>query len=201
MTGADVGSTATRHDVILGRAKITVKDLSATPKADVSFTSVRNAKRGHGSRRHRRGPTSVSRTGRSPTGSDGDYISGTFYGPAHEEVGGVFEKSSLAGAFGASWNTLTAGSLTWAVSAATARTRAGMSASALTNDAALTTLDSTIVTATDGFPAQRHPGLYRERLREFRARRDHVLRQHVHARVQQLPLRRLQGRPPASLGP
>ena len=150
MTGADVGSTTSRHDVILGRAKITVKDLSATPKADVSFTSVRNASEGTDLDDIEWTDLGLT-NGAFTTGSDGDYISGTFYGPAHVEVGGVFEKSSLAGAFGASWNTLTAGSLTWAVSAATARTRTGMSASALTNDAALTTLDGTIVDATDGF--------------------------------------------------
>ena len=34
--------------------------------------------------------------------STGDYIKGEFYGPGAEEVGGVFERHSLIGAFGAS---------------------------------------------------------------------------------------------------
>ena len=33
--------------------------------------------------------------------SDGDKIEGTFYGPNHEEVGGVFERNNIVGAFGA----------------------------------------------------------------------------------------------------
>ena len=35
------------------------------------------------------------------TGGDG-FISGTFYGPGHEEVGGIFERNEMIGAFGAS---------------------------------------------------------------------------------------------------
>ena len=34
-------------------------------------------------------------------GSDGDKIEGTFYGPDHEEVGGIFERDNIVGAFGA----------------------------------------------------------------------------------------------------
>lgn len=39
--------------------------------------------------------------GRFSAGSDADSITGSFYGDAHEEVGGVFERNSLIGAFGA----------------------------------------------------------------------------------------------------
>ena len=35
------------------------------------------------------------------TGAAGDSISGRFYGPDHEEVGGVFERNRIVGAFGA----------------------------------------------------------------------------------------------------
>lgn len=33
--------------------------------------------------------------------SRGGYVTGTFYGPGHEEVGGVFERNQIVGAFGA----------------------------------------------------------------------------------------------------
>ena len=35
------------------------------------------------------------------TGTDANSISGTFYGSAHEELGGVFERNGIVGAFGA----------------------------------------------------------------------------------------------------
>ena len=35
-------------------------------------------------------------------GSQGGYVTGAFYGPGHEEVGGIFERNQLIGAFGAS---------------------------------------------------------------------------------------------------
>ena len=34
------------------------------------------------------------------TGSQGDSIQGRFYGPNHEEVGGIFERDHIIGAFG-----------------------------------------------------------------------------------------------------
>lgn len=39
--------------------------------------------------------------GRFSAGSDANSISGSFYGDAHDELGGVFERGSLIGAFGA----------------------------------------------------------------------------------------------------
>lgn len=39
--------------------------------------------------------------GQFSQGSGADSIRGTFYGDAHEEVGGIFERSNLVGAFGA----------------------------------------------------------------------------------------------------
>ena len=150
MTGGDISSGDTRFNMVLGRAEITVKDLSTDAKADVSFTGIRDVTA-------KADVSDISWTdldltnGAFSSGSDGDSIAGTFYGPAHEEVGGVFEKSSIAGSFGAAWNTYTPGSLSWPVTAATARTNTGMAVSALANDAALTTLDTTITGATDGF--------------------------------------------------
>ena len=35
------------------------------------------------------------------TGSDGDSIQGNFYGPNHQEIGGIFERDQVIGAFGA----------------------------------------------------------------------------------------------------
>ena len=39
--------------------------------------------------------------GRFRTGSAGDAIEGVFYGPEHQEAGGVFERGRVFGAFGA----------------------------------------------------------------------------------------------------
>ena len=40
-------------------------------------------------------------SGSFQSGSGSDQISGQFYGPNHEEVGGVFERNQILGAFGA----------------------------------------------------------------------------------------------------
>ena len=40
-------------------------------------------------------------SGSFATGSDESSIEGRFYGPNHEEVGGIFEHNEIVGAFGA----------------------------------------------------------------------------------------------------
>jgi hypothetical protein len=40
-------------------------------------------------------------SGSFQSGSGRNQISGQFYGPNHEEVGGVFERNQVIGAFGA----------------------------------------------------------------------------------------------------
>ena len=39
------------------------------------------------------------------TGADGDSIEARFYGPNHEEVGGIFERDEILGSFGATRST------------------------------------------------------------------------------------------------
>ena len=41
------------------------------------------------------------RNGRFGEGFDDPTIEGRFYGPNHEEVGGIFERNQIIGAFGA----------------------------------------------------------------------------------------------------
>ena len=43
----------------------------------------------------------LNRTVRNGVFTDGRDIRGSFYGPSHEEVGGVFDRNLITGAFGA----------------------------------------------------------------------------------------------------
>ena len=65
---------------------------------DVSFTDIRNATTGALHPRMSWSDLAVNSAGRFTAG---DSLIGTFYGPDHEEVGGVFERGGIAGAFGA----------------------------------------------------------------------------------------------------
>ena len=100
MLDADVSGTATNGNNIQGDAAISIADF-ADPKVDVAFTGIFDL------------DTRVSRTdmtwsaiplsgGSFRDGDDKDSIEGRFYGPGHEEVGGIFERDRVVGAFGAS---------------------------------------------------------------------------------------------------
>lgn len=97
--GVMVGASEEGH-VIQGDARITIEDFS-DPKVDVEFSKIRNLDTraivinmgwndltltdGNFSHQH------------SLTGS----IQGTFYGATHDEVGGIFDRDDIIGAFGA----------------------------------------------------------------------------------------------------
>lgn len=99
MAGADVSGETTRGNRIQGDAEITIADF-ADPKVGVSFTSIHDLATGTAH-------TDMSWSGIPlinggfMRGSGGDSIDGRFYGPSHEEVGGVFERNEILGAFGA----------------------------------------------------------------------------------------------------
>ena len=99
MTGAEVGAAASRPNEIRGDADLTIADF-ADPRIGVAFTSIRDL--ATGAPRDDMTWSAIPLTdGRFGTGSDGNSIQGSFYGPDHGEVGGVFERDRIFGAFGA----------------------------------------------------------------------------------------------------
>ena len=83
----------TDNRLVRGGATLTIDDL-ATPVVDVELTPE-----GHAAMTWVDLP--VTGGGFSARDSASDYLRGAFYGPAAEEVGGVFERNRLLGAFGA----------------------------------------------------------------------------------------------------
>lgn len=98
MVGSDTGVTAPPGNRIIGNANLTF-DLSRSD-IDVAFTFLRDIDSGrpYGNITWRNVPVT---SGSFSTGFVGNSIDGRFYGPNHEEVGGVFERNQIAGAFGA----------------------------------------------------------------------------------------------------
>ena len=70
----------------------------AGAQVDVSFTNITNRETGDALSDMTWNPIQVQSDGTFDTGG----IHGIFYGPAHEEVGGTFNRNAVAGAFGAS---------------------------------------------------------------------------------------------------
>ena len=78
---------------VRGGARLTIPDL-ARPAVDVELTPVGHAVLTWDALR-------VTNGGFAARASESDSIRGAFYGPAAQEVGGVFERNQLLGAFGA----------------------------------------------------------------------------------------------------
>ena len=99
MVGADVRD----GDIVTGRAVIGLKNFSE-PAVDVSFTEIRAT--GSGASRDDIGWEDLPvRDGAFASSDASDSrIEGRFYGDRHQEAGGVFERRSIVGAFGASRN-------------------------------------------------------------------------------------------------
>ncbi len=97
--GAVVGTDMARKELIEGRAEITIDDFSA-PKVDAAFTQIVGLD--DGAPRENMNWNDIPVTGLGfKAGAAGDSIEGRFYGPQHEEVGGIFERAETLGAFGA----------------------------------------------------------------------------------------------------
>ena len=99
MVGADVSQTPTRGNLIQGNAEITIADFAA-PQVDISFTQIFDLK----TETQRSDMTWAGievTAGGFASGADGNSIGGQFYGSNHEEVGGIFERDQVLGAFGA----------------------------------------------------------------------------------------------------
>lgn len=99
MVGMDVSGKPFAHgSVVQGDAEITINDF-ADPMVRVDFTNIHNLV----SRSPYDDMTWSDLTltnGSFEDGTGANSISGRFYGPDHEEVGGVFERNEILGAFG-----------------------------------------------------------------------------------------------------
>ncbi len=99
MIGADVSATRKRGNVIQGDAEIVIADFS-NPKVRVEFTEIYDLNAGSHRKDMKWNEIPVTQ-GSFEDGSDTNSIKGKFYGPRHEEVGGIFERAQVIGAFGA----------------------------------------------------------------------------------------------------
>ena len=100
MVGVNVSEDSFSSQVMVqGDATLNIADFFI-PEIDVRFTNVFKP---HGGKRLSDMTwQGVPLTGGSfHTGSRTNQISGSFYGPNHEEVGGVFERNQIVGSFGA----------------------------------------------------------------------------------------------------
>ena len=87
-----------RQDLVRGDATLTLD--MAQMAMDVAFTNIRDAGSGQ-SRADMMWDGLAVTNGTFGTDRQGDSIQGQFYGPNHEEVGGIFERDQIIGAFGA----------------------------------------------------------------------------------------------------
>ena len=100
MVGTDVSENDTYGNMIEGKAGITLTDFN-NPSVNVSFTEIVDVDDGDSARSDMAWLNISVTNGRFKTGSNLDSIDGKFYGPNHEEVGGIFERDEILGAFGA----------------------------------------------------------------------------------------------------
>ena len=95
MVGLDTRSFGAVEGEVTGEGDITLDIDSVTnPDVDVDITNIQ----GHSDITWSDIPL---RDGNFATGQGADSIEGQFYGDAHQEAGGVFERNGLLGAFGA----------------------------------------------------------------------------------------------------
>ena len=100
MVGTPVAGSAS-GDRLFGDATLTYDLGSAS--LDAAFTNITNLDRraAHSTSAVRFSDVPVASDGMFESGSVGNQIKGGFYGPGHAEAAGVFEQSSIVGAFGA----------------------------------------------------------------------------------------------------
>ena len=100
MLGRDLRASAGRGQVIRGDADVTVEFGAAAITADVAFTDIVNIETGAAQNDMAWRGMALEDGGFARRNAPGDTVSGRFYGPDEEEVGGVFERDGIAGAFG-----------------------------------------------------------------------------------------------------
>ena len=100
MLGRDMRPTPGRAQVIRGDADVTVEFGANAVTADVAFTGIANVETGEAWSDMAWRGMAVENGGFARRNAADDTISGRFYGPGEEEVGGIFERDGIAGAFG-----------------------------------------------------------------------------------------------------
>ena len=98
--GRDLRASPSRGQAIRGDADVTVELETNAITADVTFTDIVNIETGAARGEMAWLDLAVEDGGFARRNALGDAISGRFYGPNEEEVGGVFERDGIAGAFG-----------------------------------------------------------------------------------------------------
>ncbi len=100
MTGVDLTIATGSDDFVQGKADVSFSFSEQT--VDVTFSEILDLTTGNSVADITWTDVPVVDNGFTNGGSDrADRIDGRFYGPNHEEVGGVFEKGRILGAFGA----------------------------------------------------------------------------------------------------
>ena len=100
MLGRDMSASASRGQVIRGDADVTVAFGGTDMTANVEFTDIANTETGERRDDMTWRGMAVEEGGFARRNALDDTISGRFYGPGEEEVGGIFEHDGIAGAFG-----------------------------------------------------------------------------------------------------
>ena len=100
--GVMVGATSNPDNIIQGDAEVEIRDLSASsPVVFIEFTNIRNLGTRAIVQSMGWASLSLSDGGFSHTHNQTGSIEGTFYGRTHNEVGGIFDRNDITGAFGA----------------------------------------------------------------------------------------------------
>ena len=100
MIGRDMRVSASRGQVVLGDADVTVDFAATALTADVEFTDIATIESGEAwDDMAWRGMT-VEEGAFAQSDAADDTIWGRFFGPGEEEVAGVFERAGIAGVFG-----------------------------------------------------------------------------------------------------
>ncbi len=99
MLGRDTRASAGRGQAVRGDADVTVDFAATGMTADVAFTGIVNIDTGDLENDMAWRGMAVEEGGFARRNAPGDTVSGRFYGPNEEEVGGVFERDGIAGAF------------------------------------------------------------------------------------------------------
>ena len=98
--GRDMSASASRGQVILGDADVTLEFGGSAVTADVAFTEMANIETGERRDNMAWRGMAVENGGFARRDAPDNTISGQFFGPDEEEVGGIFERDGIAGAFG-----------------------------------------------------------------------------------------------------
>lgn len=102
MLGRDIRASASRGQALRGDAKLTVKFDEFGSEADIEFANIVDLKSGKVQISDITWKKlDLTNGGFRRKEASNDYISGQFFGPAAQEVGGIFERSNVAGSFGA----------------------------------------------------------------------------------------------------